>query len=360
MKRRTTRCLRGFEQLESRRVLAAAISVIDGSLFIEGDAVGEIAIVDLGDGTLQVTESGAGADGGDLVQVLVGVDDDIVINVDTSDTDANDIVSIDLSANTVAVDSIFAALGGGDNSISLDGGTISGSLVVKAAEGNDSVYVAADATIEQNIELSLGDGDNTIAVGGDIGNNVAIINGDGDDTVAFGEQSVVSGGVRIGLGEGQNSVEIAAEIARDLNLQGGVDDDTVSILAEAIVAGNVSVSLGDGDNTLTVDGTIEGELLETPDLQALSEGEAGRQKQIDRHMGPPPAIETGSDSFHAFPAIDSDEETDDEADSVESLASDALEQAELAAFVGEGVVAADRTEPSSPRGQRGHGRTVQT
>lgn len=90
MKRRTTRRLRGFEQLESRRVLAAAISVIDGSLFIEGDAAGEIAIVDLGDGTLQVTESGAGADGGDLVQVVVGVDDDIVINLDTSDTDAND------------------------------------------------------------------------------------------------------------------------------------------------------------------------------------------------------------------------------------------------------------------------------
>ncbi len=61
------------------------LSVIDGSLFIEGDAAGEIAIVDLGDGTLQVTESGAAADGGDLVQVVVGVDDDIVINLDTSD-----------------------------------------------------------------------------------------------------------------------------------------------------------------------------------------------------------------------------------------------------------------------------------
>jgi uncharacterized protein YcfJ len=94
------------------------------------------------------------------------------------------------------VDSIFAALGGGDNSISLDGGTISGSLVVDATDGNDTVYVDADATVGQNARLSLGDGDNTIAIDGDIGNNVAIINGDGDDTVAFGEESVVSGGFR--------------------------------------------------------------------------------------------------------------------------------------------------------------------
>lgn len=133
----------------------------------------------------------------------------------------------------------------------------------------------------------------------------------------------------------------------------------MSILAEAIIAGNVSASLGDGDNTLTVDGTIEGELLEAPELQAPSEGDT-ELMQIDRHMGPPPVVETGSDSFHAFAAIDSDEETDDEADSVENLASDALEQAELAAFVGERVLAADRTKPSAPSGQRGHGRTVQT
>ncbi len=293
MKRRMTRRrLRGIEGLETRRVLAAAISVVDGSLLVEGDAEGEIAIVDLGDGTLQVTESGAGTDGGDLVEVVEGVSDDILIHLDPSGVGADDAVSIDLSANSVAVDSIFAALGSGDNTVSLDGGTISGDLVVAAEEGNDAVVIGGEATVQGNVEAVLGEGDNTLAVDGDIEGDLAACNGDGDDSIAIGEQSEIGGDVRIGLGDGENSVDVAGQIAGDLNLRGGVDDDTLTVLAEAIVAGNVNASLGDGENTTTIDGTVEGDLIgaafeeDDSELDADSDvDESGDSVEDDMGMG---------------------------------------------------------------------------
>lgn len=287
----------GIERLENRRVLAAAISVVDGSLLVEGDAYGEISIVDTGDGTLEVTETGAGENGEDLVEVVVGVTDDIVIALDSGGLDANDVVSIDLSANTVAVDTIFAALGGGDNSVSFAGGNISGSLIVQAGSGNDTVEIADGATVEENVELSLGDGNNSISIDGSVGNNLAVRNGDGDDTVSLGETSQIGGGARIGLGNGENSAEIAGEIARDLNLQSGVDDDTISLLATAIVGGNAWFSLGDGDDTLTNDATITGDVIEG-DSSFLPPPEHGQssfdEADVEDQQPPPPQQDQAS------------------------------------------------------------------
>ncbi|MDA8745806.1 hypothetical protein N9N28_14330 [Rubripirellula amarantea] len=263
MKRKASKRRRlGLEGLETRRVLAAAISVVEGSLLIEGDAEGEISIVDMGDGTLEVTEAGAGENGEDLVEIVRGVTDDIVITLDSDGIDADDVVSIDLSANSVVVDTIFAALGGGDNSLSVEGGTISGSLVVRAGSGSDSVAIVEATTIQENVELSLGDGNNAISIDGSVGNNLAIRNGDGDDTVSLGETSQIDGGAIIGLGNGENSAEISGQIAADLNLFSGVDDDTINLLATAIVEGNVSLSLGEGENSLINNATIYGEVME--------------------------------------------------------------------------------------------------
>ncbi len=108
-----------FETLENRRVLAAEISVDNGDLLIQGEAAGEISIVDLGDGKLQVTEAGANEDGSDLVQTFEGVNDDIKVLLDQNNAASNDTVNIDLSAGSVQVDRIFASLGGGNNSVSL-------------------------------------------------------------------------------------------------------------------------------------------------------------------------------------------------------------------------------------------------
>ncbi|MBB3209577.1 hypothetical protein FHS27_005417 [Rhodopirellula rubra] len=335
MKRRMTRRrLRGIEGLETRRVLAAAISVVDGSLLVEGDAEGEIAIVDLGDGTLQVTESGAGTDGGDLVEVVEGVSDDILIHLDPSGVGADDAVSIDLSANSVTVDSIFAALGSGRNTVSLDGGTISGDLVVATEEGNDAVVIGGEATVQGNVEAVLGEGDNTLAVDGDIEGDLAAWNGNGDDSIAIGVQSEIGGDVRIGLGDGENFVDVAGQIAGDLNLRGGVDDDTLTVLAEAIVAGNVNASLGDGENTATIDGAVEGELIgsEFADEESseaacddslgsdMGAGLAAGENLIGFHGRPEPGMR--NEELESGECSHADGETTDESDAGSDVASD--------------------------------------
>ncbi|TWT55210.1 hypothetical protein Pla22_28650 [Rubripirellula amarantea] len=299
MKRKASKRRRlGLEGLETRRVLAAAISVVEGSLLIEGDAEGEISIVDKGDGTLEVTEAGAGENGEDLVEIVRGVTDDIVITLDSDGIDADDVVSIDLSANSVVVDTIFAALGGGDNSLSVEGGTISGSLVVRAGSGSDSVAIVEATTIQENVELSLGDGNNSISIDGSVGNNLAIRNGDGDDTVSLGETSQIDGGAIIGLGNGENSAEISGQIAADLNLFSGVDDDTINLLATAIVEGNVSLSLGEGENSLINNATIYGDLMEGDLMEGdLMEGDLSDSPWD--HLRPSAVDEANLDDLHS-------------------------------------------------------------
>ena len=99
----------GLERLENRELMAVDISVVRGDLYIKGTAAGEVAIVDLGDGTLQITEKGAAEDGSDVVTVQSGVTDDIFIRLDSAGVSTNDAVTLDLSAGSVAIDQVFAA-----------------------------------------------------------------------------------------------------------------------------------------------------------------------------------------------------------------------------------------------------------
>ncbi len=264
-RRRKSRRIRRFdiETLEIRNLLAATVSVSDGDLLITGEATGDISIVDLGDGKLQVTETGAASDGTDLVQTFEGVTDDIRINLDSGSANADDSVSIDLSANSVAIDRIFAALGGGNNALSFSKGSISGNFVYRGGSGNDSVTVGQDASVAKSAYLALGAGDNSTTIDGSVAGNVLFGAKDGDDSVAIGEDATIGGSVSLLPGNGDNEVEIAGNIERDLNIRGGVDDDTVTLLAEAIVGRTANVALGQGDNSLTVDGTIEGRLKYT-------------------------------------------------------------------------------------------------
>ncbi len=261
-RRRKSKRIRRFdiEALEIRNLLAANVTVSDGDLLITGEATGDISIVDLGDGKVQVTETGAASDGSDLVQTLEGVTDDIRINLDSGNTNSDDSVSIDLSANSVVVDRIFAALGGGNNSLTFSKGSISGNLVYRGGSGNDSVTVGQDASVGKSVYVSLGAGDNSTTIDGDVTGNVVLGAKDGDDSVSIGESASIGGSVHLQLGDGDNDVENAGDIERDLNIRGGVDDDTIALLAEAIVGRTANISLGEGDNSLTVDGTIEGRL----------------------------------------------------------------------------------------------------
>ncbi len=157
MKIRTrSRRVRRFETLETRRCLAATISVVNGDLLIQGDAVSPIQIVT----ELNATTGGTdfvvkeGVAGTEVARFAnTDVTDDIRIYLDTDGTTiTNDDVTIDLSAGTVAIDRIYASLGDGTNSLTLLAGSspfssIRGNLQVRGGSGNDTVTVETGASV---------------------------------------------------------------------------------------------------------------------------------------------------------------------------------------------------------------------
>lgn len=250
----------GFEQLENRELMAVDISVVRGDLYIKGTAAGEIAIVDLGDGTLQITQEGAAEDGSDIVTVQSGVTDDIFIRLDSDGSETNDAVSIDLTEGSVAVDQIFASLGAGDNSFSILGGTVGGSVAYSGRSGVDTVSIAAGVVIEGNLLASLGDGDNSLSLDGSIDRSLGVKGGTGSDTVSLGRDSLVTGLAMLLLSDGDNSIDVSGEVDRGLCIQTGSGDDTLTLTESALVEGSVRAQLGDGSNIASIDGAISGNL----------------------------------------------------------------------------------------------------
>jgi hypothetical protein len=244
---------RKFEALENRFCLAVAANVTNGGdLVVEGDADGAVEIVAVGDGAYRVTDNGVVIADETMLQ---GVTDDIHVKLESSIEGTNDTVTLDLAGQTV--DKVYAALGDGDNTFELLGGTANG-LVYRGGDGIDSV--ALSATIESRAMVLLGDGDNDIAVTGEIG-NLSVHGGDDADLVAISDTATVSRGISAKLGAGDNSLTLAGTIEGHLLVAARDGADTVTVAEDASVGASAKISLGDGDNSATVAGTIDGNLV---------------------------------------------------------------------------------------------------
>jgi hypothetical protein len=242
---------RRFEPLENRLCLSVSVAVTDGDLVVSGDADGAVEIVAVSEGAYRVTDNGV------LIAdetTLVGVTDDIHIDLEGTDDGANDTVTVDLGGQ--AVDRIYAELGDGDNVFEVLNGTAT-SLVYRGGDGIDSVSI--DATVESRATLTLGDGDNDLTVTSAVG-NLAIHGGDGADLVAIAESATVSGGITAKLGDGDNSLTLAGDVEGHLLVSARDGADTVSVAETATVGRSARIALGDGDNSLNVAGAIDGNL----------------------------------------------------------------------------------------------------
>jgi hypothetical protein len=226
------------------------VAVTDGDLIVSGDADGAVEIVAVAEGAYRVTDNGV------LIAdetTLTGVTDDIHIKLEESIDGTNDVVTVDLGAQ--AIDRVYAQLGDGDNTFQILNGTASG-LVYRGGDGIDSVSI--DATIESRATVTLGDGDNDLAVNAAVG-NLAIHGGDGADLVAISEAATVSRSVMANLGDGDNSLTVASEVDGNVRYDGGDGNDTVALLTSAVIGENFSARLGDGENSVTHEGTVEGD-----------------------------------------------------------------------------------------------------
>ncbi len=68
--------------------------------------------------------------------------------LDSDGATNDDVVTIDLGGKTV--DSLTVNLGDGDNSLTVKNGTVGSNLLARGSSGDDSLTIAADATIAKN------------------------------------------------------------------------------------------------------------------------------------------------------------------------------------------------------------------
>jgi hypothetical protein len=306
---RNGKMLRIFEALETRRALAVAAEVVNGSLVISGESDGVVAIVGSASGEFTVTDNGS------QVASLTGITKDIRVNLPTQGAD--DAVSIDLGGQSIR--SLYANLGGGENALTVGNGVINGVTSVRAGQGADAVALAADLTMKNETILWLGGGDNKIEVDGQLGRGLDILTGGGDDSLTLAQGSSVSRGVRAALGNGDNSIAIDGAIGRELALLTGSGDDIVAISELASIGRGTAILLGGGANQFTQGGNVGGKLAlntgngdDTVTLAASSNvagnvamrlGEGTNSATIDGTIGKNLAITsaTSTDTFTVAP-----------------------------------------------------------
>lgn len=260
-KHRTSRRLgEGLERLESRSLLAADISVDQGDLIVQGTADGPISIVDLGDGTLQVIQQGAGEEGADLITVESGVTDDILIRLQPSEESGAIQVSLDLSKRSVSVDQVMARLGSQENQLELVGGTIRGSLFYQGGSGSDALRLKDGSIVERSVIAVLGDGSNSVELGGEIQRGVSLRGGLDEDTIELLATAWIQGMVLIQAGDGTNTVENSGQVAGSFVFLGGAGNDSLELDEDASIEGSFLARLGAGTNAATIDGAIGGNL----------------------------------------------------------------------------------------------------
>src|SRR6478672_8909237 len=149
-------------------------------------------------------------------------------------------------------------LGDGANSLTVNGNV--GGLDVKGGSDADTVTVAAGATIAHNLFAELGAGDNSFTLDGAVIGNLYVRGGSGADTVSLANLSSVGKNVGLNLGGGTNTATVAGSIGRSLYFNGRDGNDTLTIAETAKITDNVFARLGAGDNIVNHNGNIGGNI----------------------------------------------------------------------------------------------------
>jgi fibronectin-binding autotransporter adhesin len=243
-----------LEALEERWCPAVTARVSFGFLLVGGSATNP------GD-TIKISQTAADTfkveDGGTTVGTFSGVTRDVRIGLGS----ANDKVAVDLGGNTTPR-GITALLGGGENSFSLVGGTVRGSLYVNGGTGVDTV--------------ALGDGTTSLQVNGNV---TAALDGSAGDSLTLADKATIKGSMStffvnnttlaagssvegsVGLvgGTGGNTVTVAGKVAGNLAFTGSPLVDTFTLTGS--VGRNLFVSTFAGDDSISLGGTVTGRVF---------------------------------------------------------------------------------------------------
>ncbi len=211
-----------FEQVESRVCPAVLVDLgSNGDLAVSGDTAGVVAITALDSDSYQVTE------GGVVVATVDGVSRGIRVDFGAS----SDVVTIDLAGQTVN-GNVQIDLGDGDNSLTLTDGTIRGHLVIQGGAGIDTIGVQNDISVRKNTQVDLGAGNNVATVSGTHFGQLTIQTDAGNDVLTIDADADVAKHAKVRLGGGDNTFTTEGDFARHLFYDGFDGNDTVAILAQ--------------------------------------------------------------------------------------------------------------------------------
>ena len=239
--RRTASRVAGVEQLEGRHMMAVVASFTNDQLSIIGDAANDtvaISTVDVG-GVAQVTVNGQ---------------------------------SVGAGVNASAVTSIFANLGGGNDTMNLStldltkfSGLMDGSIEIRGGAGNDTLVGSPLADIlkgeDGNDSLTGGAGNDQL-IGGN--GNDTLVGGAGDDTLDGGLNDDVylfSGSTDLG----SDTVVQAGSGNLDTlgfgSLGGAIVVDISMTTPQVVRAGQLTLTLSDGAGIDNVQGTAYDDVI---------------------------------------------------------------------------------------------------
>src|SRR5437016_868095 len=135
-------------------------------------------------------------------------------------------------------------------------------LIGQSFERLESRYclTVAAAVTGGNLVVS-GDADGAVAIHEDSAGTFSVTdNGvagkEGDDTVSVAAGASIGRSVMAVLGNGDNSVSMAGDVSREVSVVTGSGDDKVEVTADGTIGRSLSTMLGGGDNTLTIDGAV--------------------------------------------------------------------------------------------------------
>lgn len=173
---------------------------------------------------------------------------------------------------------------GGLNSIlvrGLDGTTING--------GTDTFSLASTATFSGSLLISLGQGNDSVTIGGDVSlAGVRVLGEAGDDTISV-VSSTVNGSLVIDAGDGNNTVTLLSSQFKS-NVALISTGPALISLREARIDGRLSVDTGVSDDQVSVDSSTIGgnasfRVRTGDDVVALRNATLNRELYVDAGRG---------------------------------------------------------------------------
>jgi hypothetical protein len=151
---------------------------------------------------------------------------------------------------------LSANLGSGDNSVTLNPGSVVGGSANLSEQGNGTLEF--DGAVNGSFTLNLGDGNSTVAFTGTatVGGNMSVTGGSGNNDLATTPfAGSVAGNLTFNFGNGADSVTIANAPGGTLAWTSGNGADSLTLAPTTAGQNwNVNVRFGNSDDTFTLTG----------------------------------------------------------------------------------------------------------